>query len=187
MTQVPWFISNAWMIPLVPAMAFLGIVLFTRRYRYVSAGLSILAMAVSSALSTGVFLDLVKLAPADRTVSLSWAWISLPPWEAKVGILVDPLSVNMLLVVCLVSLLVQVYSLGYMRDDERFSVYFSYLSLFSASMLGLTLSNNYLQIFLCWEWVAVFGVLLFACGALALGYLKFDWLKAILLWLQRRA
>lgn len=38
---------------------------------------------------------------------------------------------------------------------------------------------------LCWEWAAVFGVLLFACGAFALGYLKFDWLKAILLWLQR--
>jgi NADH-quinone oxidoreductase subunit L len=77
-----------------------------------------------------------------------------------VGVLIDPLTVNMLLVVTLVSLLVQVYSWGYMHGDERFSTYYSYLSLFTASMLVLVVSNNYLQIFMGWELVGLCSYLL---------------------------
>src|SRR5258708_31194170 len=66
----------------------------------------------------------------------------------------------MLLVVTLISLLVQIYSWGYMHDEERFSSYYSYLSLFTASMLLLVVSNNFLQIFVCWELVGLCSYLL---------------------------
>ncbi len=153
-------IQHSWLIPGMPALAYAVIVLFTRRFKALSAGISILAMAACFFLSMGVFQELAKLDPSARTVSFSWTWLQIPPWEAHVGVLIDPLCANMLLVVTLVSLLVQIYSWGYMHDDERFSVYFSYLSLFSASMLLLVVANNYLQIFIGWELVGLCSYLL---------------------------
>jgi NADH-quinone oxidoreductase subunit L len=153
-------IQYSWLIPALPALSFVVIALFTRRSKGFSAGLSIATMAACLIFSVMVFLQLLGLDPGQRLISLSWAWLAVPPWEAHVGILIDPLSVNMLLVVTLVSLLVQIYSLGYMRDDERFSTYYSYLSLFTASMLLLVVSNNFLQIFMGWELVGVSSYLL---------------------------
>jgi NADH-quinone oxidoreductase subunit L len=154
MTQI------SWLIPLMPALAYAVIVLFTKRSKNLSAGLSILTMLACLGLSVGILSELSKMADADRLVSLSWTWINLGSWSANVGVLIDPLSANMLLVVTLVSLLVQIYSLGYMHDDERFSIYYSYLSLFTASMLVLVVSNNYLQIFMGWELVGLCSYLL---------------------------
>jgi NADH-quinone oxidoreductase subunit L len=153
-------IQFSWLIPVMPALAYAVIVLFTRRSKMISSGISILTMTACFILSIGVFQELIKLDPATRTISFSWAWLQIAPWVAHVGVLIDPLSANMLLVVTLVSLLVQVYSLGYMHDDERFSVYYSYLSLFSASMLLLVVANNYLQIFIGWELVGLCSYLL---------------------------
>jgi NADH-quinone oxidoreductase subunit L len=153
-------IQYSWLIPTLPALSFVVIALFTRRSKRLSAAISIATMAACLLFSALVFLQLLALDPGQRMVSLSGAWLAVPPWEAHVGILIDPLSVNMLLVVTLVSLLVQIYSLGYMRDDERFSTYYSYLSLFTASMLLLVVSNNFLQIFVGWELVGVSSYLL---------------------------
>lgn len=144
----------------MPALAYAVIILFTRRSKAISAGISILTMAVCFVFSIGIFQELIKLDPSARTISFSWTWLQVAPWEAHVGVLIDPLSSNMLLVVTLVSLLVQIYSLGYMQDDERFSTYYSYLSLFSASMLVLVVANNYLQIFIGWELVGLCSYLL---------------------------
>lgn len=153
-------IQYSWLIPLLPALAYVVIILFTRRSKMLSAGISILTMASCFVLSIGVFLELVKMDAAHRVVTMSFTWLQIAPWQANVGVLVDPLCVNMLLVVTLISLLVQIYSLGYMHDDERFSVYYSYLSLFTASMLLLVVSNNYLQIFVGWELVGLCSYLL---------------------------
>ncbi len=153
-------IQTSWLIPALPALSFVVIALLTRRSKGLSAGISIATMAACLLFSAVVFFQLLGLDPSQRLVSLSWSWLAVPPWEAHVGILIDPLSVNMLLVVTLVSLLVQIYSLGYMRDDERFSTYYSYLSLFTASMLLLVVSNNFLQIFVGWELVGVSSYLL---------------------------
>src|SRR5581483_2880328 len=153
-------IQNSWLIPLLPALAYAVIIIFTRRSKVISAGLSILTMGVCFVFSIGVFNELIHLDPVSRSVSLGWTWLKIAPWEAHVGVLIDPLTSNMLLVVTLVSLLVQIYSLGYMHDDERFSTYYSYLSLFTASMLLLVVSNNYLQIFMGWELVGLCSYLL---------------------------
>lgn len=76
------------------------------------------------------------------------------------GVLLDPISVMMLVVVTLVSLMVHVYSLGYMHGEERYPTYFAYLSLFTFSMLGLVLSTNLFQIYIFWELVGLSSFLL---------------------------
>ena len=153
-------IQHSWLIPLLPALAYVVIILFTRRSKPLSALISILTMAVCLLISIGVFQELLQLDPDHRSVTMSWAWLTVAPWEAHVGILVDPLGSNMLLVVTFISLLVQIYSWGYMHEDERASTYYSYLSLFSASMLLLVVANNYLQIFVGWELVGLCSYLL---------------------------
>ena len=77
-----------------------------------------------------------------------------------IGLIIDPISVMMLVVVTFVSLMVHVYSLGYMKDEERFPTYYSFLGLFTFSMLGLVLSSNIFQIYIFWELVGVSSFLL---------------------------
>jgi NADH-quinone oxidoreductase subunit L len=153
-------IQYSWLIPAMPALAYVLITIFTKRSRVLSASISVLTMTACFGLSVGVLLDLLKLDPANRLVTFGATWLRISPWQANVGVLIDPLSVNMLLIVTFISLLVQIYSLGYMHDDERFSTYYSYLSLFTSSMLLLVVSNNYLQIFVGWELVGLCSYLL---------------------------
>jgi NADH-quinone oxidoreductase subunit L len=153
-------IQYSWLIPVMPALAYAVIIFFTRRSKTLSAAISILTMAACFCLSVGVFFEITQRDPSQPLPNLTWTWLSIPPWDAHVGVLIDHLSVNMLLIVTLISLLVQIYSLGYMNDDERFSTYYSYLSLFTASMLVLVVSNNYLQIFIGWELVGLCSYLL---------------------------
>ncbi len=153
-------IQYAWLIPTLPALAYAVIILFTRRQKVLSGMISILTMAACLFLSIGILFDLLAKAPGDRVISISWAWLEIPPWVAHAGVLIDPLSVNMLLVVTFISLLVQIYSWGYMHDEVRFSSYYSYLSLFTSSMLLLVVSNNFLQIFVGWELVGLCSYLL---------------------------
>src|SRR5437867_6916495 len=76
------------------------------------------------------------------------------------GIILDPISVMMIVVVSFVSLMVHIYSLGYMKGEERFGTYYSFLSLFTFSMLGLVLSSNIFQIYIFWELVGISSYLL---------------------------
>ena len=76
------------------------------------------------------------------------------------GIIIDPISVMMLVVVTFVSLMVHIYSLGYMKGDERFPTYYAFLGLFTFSMLGLVVSSNIFQIYIFWELVGVSSFLL---------------------------
>ena len=85
---------------------------------------------------------------------------SSPRCQLEVGILIDSLTTMMLVVVTTVSMLVQIYSLGYMHGDPRFSRYYAYLSLFTFSMLGLVLANNFFLIFIFWELVGLTSYLL---------------------------
>ncbi len=153
-------IRFAWLIPALPALSYAVITLFTRKSRQLSATISIFSMAVCLILSLGILAELLGLDPASRSISLSFTWLDLPPLSAQFGVLIDPLGANMLVVVTLVSLLVQIYSLGYMHDDEGFAPYYSYLSLFTASMLILVLSTSFLQLFVGWELVGLCSYLL---------------------------
>ncbi|MBI4051417.1 MAG: NADH-quinone oxidoreductase subunit L, partial [Elusimicrobia bacterium] len=90
----------------------------------------------------------------------SFSWFPFGVFEANLGVYVDGLTLVMLFVVTLVSLLVQVYSLGYMHGDPRFKRYYAYLSLFTGAMLGLVLADNMLLFFITWELVGVCSYLL---------------------------
>lgn len=94
--------------------------------------------------------------PYERAIP----WFKFGAYQATLGVYVDGLTVAMLIVVTTVSLLVHVYSLGYMHGDPRFKRFYAYLSLFTASMLGLTITSSMMVFFMCWELVGVCSYLL---------------------------
>ena len=87
-------------------------------------------------------------------------WLIVGEATIDFGLLIDPLTAVMLIVVTGVSLLVQIYSLGYMKGDASFSRYYAYMSLFTAAMLGLVLASNIIQLYVFWELVGVSSYLL---------------------------
>ncbi|SMB95387.1 NADH dehydrogenase subunit L [Thermanaeromonas toyohensis ToBE] len=159
-------IQYAWLVPLFPALAFPAIVFITRRLKAFSALVGIGAIAASFVLSLGILWEtLTSGVTMEKPVEYALSWLALPgakEWVLKIeaGVLVDPLTAVMLLVVTLVALLVEIYSVGYMHGDPGFSVFFGYLSLFSASMLGLVLANNFFMMFFFWELVGLCSYLL---------------------------
>lgn len=155
-------IEYAWLIPVFPAIAFPIIVFITRQSRSLSAQVAIAAMTASFVMAVGVLWEVLQNGitmhdPVEKAIT----WLCIPEiLKIEAGILIDPLSAVMLLVVTLVALLVGIYSVGYMHGDPGYSSFFSYISLFSASMLGLVLANNYFMIFFFWELVGLCSYLL---------------------------
>lgn len=99
--------------------------------------------------------------PIENSILYHWATGgALIPYEFNLGFLIDPLTVVMLLTVNFVSLLVHIYSIGYMADDDGYQRFFSYISLFTFMMLMLVSSNNFLQLFFGWEGVGLVSYLL---------------------------
>ncbi|UCG73457.1 MAG: NADH-quinone oxidoreductase subunit L [Chromatiales bacterium] len=147
-------------IVLSPLAAALIAGLFGRRIGRAGAhSVTILGVAVSCALSAAVlWRQVVDGAPADN-VSV-YTWLVTDGVRMEIGFLVDRLSALMMVVVTFVSLMVHVYSIGYMHDDAGYQRFFSYISLFTFSMLMLVMSNNLLQLFFGWEAVGVVSYLL---------------------------
>ena len=115
-------------------------------------------MAVSCALSIKVLLGLVNGAPVfDGAV---YTWLVSDGIQMQVGFLVDRLSALMMVVVTFISLMVHIYTIGYMHDDPGYTRFFSYISLFTFSMLMLVMANNLMQLFFGWEAVGVVSYLL---------------------------
>ena len=153
--------SLAWAIFLLPLLSFLLISLvvrpFLNRIAQLSGYLLIAALAVALALS------LLVLVRSNEGADLAFAahtWLDLGDAAIEIGLLLDPVTCIMLVVVTGVSLLVQIYSLGYMKDDPGIARYFAYMSLFTASMLGLVLSANIVQLYAFWELVGLSSYLL---------------------------
>ncbi|MEK7806950.1 MAG: NADH-quinone oxidoreductase subunit L, partial [Chloroflexota bacterium] len=153
--------AAVWTIFFLPLGAFVVIALVTRpflnRYSLLSGLLLVAALGVALGLSIW----------ALRSVALghdlrfeSHEWLGLGGATIEMGLLLDPLTAIMLVVVCGISLVIQVYSLGYMRGDPGFARYFAYMSLFTAAMLGLVLSANIIQLYVFWELVGVSSYLL---------------------------
>lgn len=143
-------VNHAYLIPLMPAAAAIIIFFFGRWLPTKGAIVGILAIAASLLCSIDLFMRFMDES-LKVPVELSWTWFSAGIYPFEWGILLDGPSLIMLLVVTTVSFLVQVYSLGYMHDAPRFTRFYAYLSLFTFSMLGLVLANNYLQFFVGWE------------------------------------
>ena len=120
---------------------------------------TIAGVAVSFLVSAQVLYQLVtgKVGPFNQDV---YTFFEVGRYSAHVGFLVDNLTAMMMVVVSFVSLLVHVYTIGYMKDDPGYQRFFAYISLFTFSMLMLVMSNNFLQLFFGWEAVGLVSYLL---------------------------
>ena len=149
-----------WIILFTPLLSAALIILFTQRWRNLSAGISIAAVLVSLAASIQVFLD----AAPDTATAFQLPWLDFRAlgfdFQAPIGITIDGLSKAMLIVVTGIGSLIHIYSWGYMADDEGKSRYFAGLSLFMFSMLGIVFANNFLMMFIFWELVGVSSYIL---------------------------
>ncbi len=97
-----------------------------------------------------------QLYPSQTLICFNFAWLNFSPnLTANMGVYLDPISVMMIVVITVISFLVNIYSVGYMKDDPGFNRFFALLALFSFSMLGLVISSNILQMFVFWELVGV--------------------------------
>jgi NADH-quinone oxidoreductase subunit L len=162
------------LIPLLPLAGFILLGLFGRKYLKNSSGIIGTVLLLASTIlaiytAYEYFFVYGKVAGVyEKKFPLNYTWLEfLPAGQAgskgvsiDMGILLDPISVMMLVVVTFVSLMVHIYSLGYMKGEERFSTYYSFLSLFTFSMLGLVVSCNLFQIYIFWELVGVSSFLL---------------------------
>src|SRR6202163_2084200 len=143
---------SPWIILFTPFVSALAIVLVTERSKKLSSYISVGAVAISFVFSLGVFFG--------QDGSASFNWIDLGVFQVKIGYLINDLTKLMLLVVSGVGLLIHIYSLGYMADDKGRARYFCGLSLFTFSMLGIVLANNFIMMFIFWELVGVSSYLL---------------------------
>jgi NADH-quinone oxidoreductase subunit L len=146
------------LVPLAPLAASIVVGLFGARLgRSVSHWLCILGVAASMVASYVIWQD-VRAGNAFNGNVYTWAQVANV--QLALGFLLDPLTTTMMLVVSFVSLMVHIYTIGYMADDSGYTRFFSYISLFTFSMLMLVMSNNFLQLFFGWEAVGLVSYLL---------------------------
>ena len=146
-----------WLIIFLPLLSATAITLFTQNNRALSAKLSIGAI-VSGFILSVLFIAANGWLPERRETLV--IWLEVGELQVDFGLRLDPLSLLMLLVVTGVGGAIHIYSWGYMREDRGFSRYFAGLSLFTFSMLGIVLANNFLMLFIFWELVGVSSYLL---------------------------
>lgn len=147
----------AWISLFLPLLAAVIITLFTRKDGRFSAQLSIGAVVASFVVGLVVFLMLRDIRFVEAT---PFQWLNIGGLEIELGLRLDPLSLSMLLIVTGVGSAIHIYSYGYMKDDLGLSRYFAGLSLFTFSMLGIVLANNFVEMFIFWELVGLSSYLL---------------------------
>jgi NADH-quinone oxidoreductase subunit L len=151
--------NYAWIVPIFPLLAFLVLMILGRQMKRLGTIIAISSIAASFAISVLLFVSRV----VNEYPSLVWEklnWLKIGDSYIKLGFEVNNLNVAMLVIVTLVSLLVNIYSISYMEKDERYNVFFSYIALFSFSMLSLVISSNMIQFYIFWELVGVSSFLL---------------------------
>lgn len=154
-------ITNAILIILLPLFAFAVQIFLGKRLPKQGAWLPTGAMFAALLLALPILYQAFVFYEPNRILAQTqWQWIDFGPVHVSFGILIDNLTAIMLLVVTLISFLVHLYSIGYMHGDERYSRYFAYLALFSFSMLGLVLVDNFFGIYIFWELVGLSSYLL---------------------------
>ncbi|MCR4336984.1 MAG: NADH-quinone oxidoreductase subunit L [Candidatus Omnitrophica bacterium] len=156
----------AWIILFSPLVACAIITLFFLRSKTSSAIVAIVGILISFACCVSLFTQMVyiptSLASGHSIVEFqqSFSWIRFESLNIDFGILVNPLAIMMLMVVTGVGSAIFIYSKGYMADDPSMPRFFAYLSLFAFSMIGIVLSNNFIQLFIFWELVGLSSYLL---------------------------
>jgi NADH-quinone oxidoreductase subunit L len=150
-----WFLEHAWLIPAVPFIAFFVILLGGKKMPGKGAEIGIASMLGSLVFAIGTAYQWIHRVPKGETyvgpVIKTWTWWQAGGTKFAIGSHVDGLSVTLLFVVALISTLVQIYSLEYMRGDRRYTHFYALLTLFSAGMLNMVVAENMIQILLGWE------------------------------------
>ncbi len=151
-----WFLENAWLIPVIPAIAFFGILFFGKRLPKGGSELGILSMVAAFVIAAGASLQWIDRVDSSHgeevaPVVKQWTWWQSGGIEFGIGQQIDGLAVMALILVAFISTLVQLYSMEYVRGDRRFTHFFASLTLFSAGMLTMVLAPNMVQLILGWE------------------------------------
>ncbi len=154
------------LILVLPLLTFLGLGLFGMKLRPTVAGcigsLSLAAITLLSYLTAGIYFTSPRVNGVfEKWLPYNFEWLHFTDkLQIDLGILLDPISVMMLVVITTVSLMVHIYSLGYMKGERGFQRYYAFLSLFTFSMLGLVVAPNIFQMYIFWELVGVSSYLL---------------------------
>jgi len=174
-----WFLEHAWLIPIIPAVAFALIIFFGKRMPMKGSEFGVASMFASLVLAVGAAWQWIQRVDGASSVAHSaveegayhsapfvgpiireWTWWQSGGVEFGIGQHIDGLALTLLVVVAFISSLVQVYSLEYLRGDRRYTHFFAALTLFSAGMLGMVLAPNMVQLILGWEIMGLCSFLL---------------------------
>ncbi len=153
-------LDNAWLIPLIPALSFPIILFFGKRLPRKGAEVGIGALSISFVIALLGALEWIGKEVPREPVHAHHEWFELGGIHFGAGMHIDGLAVMMLVVVTFISLMVHVYSTGYMHGDRRYTYFFAALSLFTAAMLLLVVSDNTLQLMIGWELVGLCSFML---------------------------
>ncbi len=156
------------LIPLPPFLAFALIILFFNRWKRLSHSIAIGAMTISFLMIQVIFWSVIGGDPhglAEHPIHLHAPWLPSGTTSLEMGVMVDPLTAFVLFFVSITCLAIFVYSVGYMSEcgrhhDPRYSRFFAYISLFATGMLGLTIADNLLLLFIFWEIMGLCSYLL---------------------------
>ncbi len=148
-------------IPVLPALVFLVLALFGRYLREGAQYVAIFGVATSLVFSVFALLSVAGVIGGGQPIEFAVNWIDLGEGGSfQVGVYIDGLAAVVSVMVCFVSLMIQLYSGGFMEGDPRFAWYFALLNLFTASMLGLVLAPNFIELYVFWELVGLCSYLL---------------------------
>ena len=146
------------LVPLAPLLGAAIAGLFCRVIpRWLAHSVTIAGVAAAFVASLLIFQDVQA---GNHFNGAVYTWLTSGDYSFEVGFLIDPLTTTMMLVVTFVSLMVHIYTIGYMQEDPGYNRFFSYISLFTFSMLMLVMSNNFMQLFFGWEAVGLVSYLL---------------------------
>lgn len=149
-------ITFSWLIPVWPLISFILLIFFMKNKERLASKVAILLTGLAFLQSVVALLHVLQQGPFKSEIH----WFSIGGLKVTAGIWINELNGIMLALVAFISLLVQIYSIGYMAKEERQPVYFAYMSLFTSAMLGLVFSPNLLQMYLFWELVGLGSFLL---------------------------
>jgi NADH-quinone oxidoreductase subunit L len=148
------------LVLLLPLGAFTIQIFLNQRLPRKGDWLSTGAIGLSLVISTVLFTRTLGIFNPVMSQNFRFEWLNLGSFRLPLGILYDNLTAVMLMVVCIVSFLVHLFSIGYMHNDPRYGRYFAYLGIFSFSMLGLVLCDNIFALYIFWELVGLSSYLL---------------------------
>jgi NADH-quinone oxidoreductase subunit L len=153
----------AWLIPLIPLIGFVVVGFFGNKFKGGGAAIAVILVLVAFALAALVSFTYLTgdLYAASQPYEASMQWLAFGKYELNFGIYIDSLTCVMMLFSSFISLMIFVYSIGYMKEEgKKKRRYYAEISLFLAAMLGFVLSSNYLEMFIFWEIMGVCSYLL---------------------------